>query len=166
MTWENVGTYLGIIAAIVSAIGAVASAVAAFASKATAEKALQIQAKIGLYESLKASAEKANSYSKGKKGAEWDFHDAANIVRCLSLAMKNIQQHQQIVNASETQELKTFFIAQLNMELFEELNYEIGPDAFFRKTEPTSTGAQVHSQWLEAIEFFKFMIATDADLSD
>ena len=88
----------------VSAIAAIASAVATYlawrsseASRATSEKALQLQGKQYLYETLKACAERANSYSKGKKGADWSFHDAANIVRCLNMAMGSI------INYSDTE---------------------------------------------------------------
>lgn len=164
--WDIAGTDWNMVAAAASAIGTGAAAWAAFASKATAEKALQLQNMMGLYESLKSCAERANGYSKGKRGADWDFHDAANIVRCMSVAMKSIQQHQQKDNFGEIRELKYFFINQLNMELFEELNYGIGPDAFFRKVEPTSTGSQVYSQWTEVIAFFNFMIVTHDDLAD
>ena len=59
----------------VSAIAAIASAVATYlawrsseASRATSEKALQLQGKQYLYETLKACAERANSYSKGTNG--------------------------------------------------------------------------------------------------
>ncbi|SXF78814.1 Uncharacterised protein [Klebsiella variicola] len=42
--------------------------------------------------------------------------------------------------------LKQFFISQLNMELFEELNYEVGPDAFFHGEELTSMTSDIYSQ--------------------
>ncbi len=62
--------------------------------------------------------------------------------------------------------LKQFFISQLNMELFEELNYEVGPDAFFRGEELTSMTSDIYSQWLNIISFFNLMIVTDDDLAD
>lgn len=157
----------------VSAIAAIASAVATFAawrsseaSRTTSDKALQLQGKQYVYEILKACAERANSYSKGKKGAEWDFHDAANIVRCLNLAIDSIQNHAENNSQVEMKGLKQFFISQLNMELFEELNYEVGPDAFFRGEEPTSMNRDIYAQWIKAISFFNFMIVTDEDLAD
>lgn len=157
----------------VSAIAAIASAVATFAawrsseaSRATSEKALQLQGKHYLYETLKSCAERANSYSRGKKGADWDFHGAANIVRCLNLAMDSIQNHAVNNNQLEMKALKQFFISQLNMELFEELNYEVGPDAFFRGEEPNSMIGDIYAQWIKAISFFNFMVVTDEDLAD
>lgn len=157
----------------VSAFAAVASAVATFAawrsseaSRSTSKKALQLQGKQYLYETLKACAERANSYSRGKKGADWDFHDAANIVRCLNLAMSSIQNHAESNNQAELKALKQFFISQLNMELFEELNYEVGPDAFFRAEELDSMTSEIYSDWMEAIAFFNFKIVTDKDLED
>lgn len=157
----------------VSAIAAIASAVATFAawrsseaSRSTSEKALQLQGKQHLYETLKACAERANSYSKGKKGADWNFHDAANIVRCLKLAMSSIQNHAENNNQAELKALKKFFISQLNMELFEELNYQVGPDAFFRGENLDSMTSDIYSEWMSAITFFNFMIVTDEDLKD
>ena len=105
----------------VSAIAAIASAVATYlawrsseASRATSEKALQLQGKQYLYETLKACAERANSYSKGKKGADWSFHDAANIVRCLNMAMGSIINYSDTNNQDAMKGLKQFFISQLN----------------------------------------------------
>lgn len=157
----------------VSAIAAIASAAATFlawrsseASRATSEKALQMQGKQYLYETLKACAERANSYSKGKKGADWSFHDAANIVRCLNLAMGSIINYSDTNNQDAMKGLKQFFISQLNMELFEELNYEVGPDAFFHGEELTSMTSDIYSQWLNIISFFNLMVVTDDDLAD
>lgn len=62
--------------------------------------------------------------------------------------------------------LKQFFISQLNMELFEELNYEVGPDAFFDGEELNSMTSDIYSQWLNIISFFNLMIVTDEDLAD
>ncbi|EEZ1117999.1 hypothetical protein E8802_004634 [Escherichia coli] len=157
----------------VSAIAAIASAVATYlawrsseASRATSEKALQLQGKQYLYETLKACAERANSYSKGKKGADWSLHDAANIVRCLNMAMGSIINYSDTNNQDAMKGLKQFFISQLNMELFEELNYEVGPDAFFHGEELTSMTSDIYSQWLNIISFFNLMIVTDDDLAD
>ena len=159
--------------AAVSAIAAIASAVGTFAawrsseaSRATSEKALLLQDKQYLYETLKACAARANSYSKDKKGADWDFHDAANIVRCLNLAMSSISNYAENNNQAELNSLKRFFINQLNMELFEEINYEVGPDAFFKGEELTSMSSDIYSQWINAISFFNFMVVTDDDLAD
>ncbi|HAN6622312.1 hypothetical protein [Escherichia coli] len=159
--------------AAVSAIAAAASAFCTYAayrsseaSRDTSERSLQLQEKQHLYETLKACAEKANSYSKGKKGADWDFYDAGNIVRCLSLAMIGIQGFVEKYNQHDAKELKRFFISQLNMELFEELNYQVGPDAFFRVEEATSMTSDICSDWSKAIDFFDFMIVTEEDLED
>ena len=154
------------IAAIASAIGTIAAWRSSEASRSTSEKALQVQGKQYLYETLKACAERANSYSKGKKGADWNFHDAANIVRCLNLAMGSIQNHAESTTQVEIKSLKHFFISQLNMELFEELNYEVGPDAFFSGEEPTSITSDIYTDWKRAIAFFNFKIVTDEDLED
>ncbi|HCT3929862.1 TPA: hypothetical protein OTT35_003044 [Citrobacter koseri] len=92
--WFNIESIdWNVMTAGVSALGTMAAAWAAFASRSTSEKALQLQNRLYLYESLKASAERANVYSSGKKGIDWGFHDAANIVRGLSLAMTAIEQH-------------------------------------------------------------------------
>lgn len=121
---------------------------------------------MSLYELLKSTAEKANSFSKGKRGAEWDFYDAANIVRCLNLAMESIKDHTENDDKLDIRELKQFFLSQLNMELFEELNYQVGPDAFFRGEEPNSMSSDIYAQWINAISFFNFMVVTDEDLAD
>ena len=77
-----------------------------------------------------------------------------------------------IINYSDTNNqdamkgLKQFFISQLNMELFEELNYEVGPDAFFDGEELNSMTSDIYSQWLNIISFFNLMIVTDEDLAD
>lgn len=155
-----------LVAAGMSAFGTVAAALSARASKNTAVKALQLQDRQYVFESLKACAERANSYSKGKKGADWDFHDAANIVRCLNLAMGSIQNHADKNSQTEMKGLKHFFISQLNMELFEELNYEVGPDAFFHGEELNSMTSDIYSQWVNIISFFNLMIVTDEDLAD
>lgn len=52
------------------------------------------------------------------------------------------------------------------MELFEELNYQVGPDAFFRGEEPNSMSSDIYAQWINAISFFNFMVVTDEDLAD
>jgi hypothetical protein len=166
MIFEFIKQHSELAISLLSATAAIASAWAAIASRETAAKALKIQSRMSLYELLKSTAEKANSYSKGKKGTEWDFYDAANIVRCLSLAMGSILNHTEKNNQDDIKELKRFFISQLNMELFEELNYQVGPDAFFRGDEITSMTSDIYTDWMRAIEFFNFMIVTDEDLKD
>lgn len=166
MIWDFLKEYSEVAVSIFSTVAAIASAWAAIASRKTAAKALKIQSKMSLYELLKSTAEKANSYSKGKKGAEWNFNDAANIVRCLSLAMGSIQNHNENNKPNDIRELKQFFISQLNMELFEELNYDVAPDAFFRGEEVTSITSDIYAQWVRANAFFNFMTVTNEDLVD
>lgn len=164
--WDIGIAAVSAIAAIASAVGTFAALRSSEASRATAENALQLQGKQYLYETLKACAERANSYSRGKKGADWDFQDAANIVRCLNIAMSSIHNHSENNNQAEVKGFKDFFLSQLNIELFEELNYEVGPDAFFHGKEPTSLMSDVYSQWIAIISFFNLMIVTDEDLAD
>lgn len=166
MLMEFIKQHLGIIISVLSLAAAIASAWAAIASRDTASKALKVQSRMSLYELLKSTADKANSYSKGKKGAEWDFYDAANVVRCLNLAMMGIQNHTENDSQDAAQELKRFFISQLNMELFEELNYQVGPDAFFRGEGITSMNTDIYADWIKCIAFFNFMIVTDENLED
>lgn len=165
--WFNIESIdWNVVAAGVSAIGTMAAAWAAFASRSTSGKALQLQNRLYLYESLKASAERANVYSNGKKGIDWGFHDAANIVRSLSLAMTAIEQHSGLKNVDEIRELKWYFVSLLNMELFTELNNSNAPDAIFKGTVTDSTGVEVWNSWLLVQKFFEFKFVTDDDLAD
>lgn len=166
MIFEYIKQHSEVIISGFSVAAAIASAWAAIASRQTAAKALKIQSRMSLYELLKSTAEKANSFSKGKRGAEWDFYDAANIVRCLNLAMESIKDHTENDDKLDIRELKQFFLSQLNMELFEELNYQVGPDAFFRGEKPNSMSSDIYAQWINAISFFNFMVVTDEDLAD
>lgn len=159
--------------AVFSAVGTIAAAVAAVASWRTSGRSLKLQKKLAdheqkkfLYESLKACAGKANAYASGKTSAEWTFHDAANIVRSMSLAQDSIARAGILLSMAEIKGFKNYFISLLNMELFEELNYGNAPDAIFRKTEITSIGSKVWSKWDEVIVFFDLKIATDEDLAD
>ncbi|HGT8052299.1 hypothetical protein, partial [Escherichia coli] len=81
-------------------------------------------------------------------------------------AMGSIINYSDTNNQDAMKGLKQFFISQLNMELFEELNYEVGPDAFFHGEELTSMTSDIYSQWLNIISFFNLMIVTDDDLAD
>ena len=166
MVFEFIKQHSEIVISGLSVAAAIASAWAAIASRDTAAKALKIQRRMSTYELLKSTAEKANSYSKGKKGAEWDYYDAANIVRSLSLAMSSIQNHVESDKQSDIQELKQFFISQLNMELFEERNYQIGPDSLFATREVTSMTNELYRSWVSVISFFNFLVVTDEDLQD
>jgi len=166
MAWNIVNTDWNMIAACASALGTLAAAWAAFASKSTSQKALQLQNRLYLYESLKACAERANECSRGKDGSDWDFNDAANIVRSMNLAKKSIEHHCHSKNVREAKEFKTFFVSLLNMELFDELNSSDAPGAIFRKKGLDSTGIEVWNSWLEVCGFFEFMFATDEDLAD
>lgn len=166
MILESIKQHSEIIISGLSVAAAIASAWAAIASRDTAAKALEIQRRMSIYEQLKSTAEKANSHSKGKKGADWDFNDAANIVRCLSLAMIGIQNYVEKDNQCDIKELKQLFLSQLNIELFEELNYQVGPDAFFRGENASSMTSDLWFDWIRAIKFFNFMVATVEDLED
>ncbi|HFN3684798.1 TPA: hypothetical protein ACHFN2_002567 [Enterobacter hormaechei] len=166
MIFEYIKQHSEVIISGFSVAAAVASAWAAIASRQTAAKALKIQSRMSLYELLKSIAEKANSHSKGKKGAEWNFYDAANIVRCLSMAMENIKNHTETNDGLDIRELKQFFISQLNMELFEELNYHFGPDALFATREVTSMTNELYLSWIKIISFFNFLVVTNEDLDN
>lgn len=159
--------------AFFSAIGTFAAALAAIASWRTSGRSLKLQNKLAeheqkkyLYESLKACADKANSFASGKAGSDWSFHDAANIVKSLSLAKDSISESGIALSPSDVKIFKNYFISQINMELFEELNYGDAPGAIFHKTEINSIGSDVWSKWNEVIAFFNLMIATDEDLAD
>lgn len=80
--------------------------------------------------------------------------------------MGAIENYSDSNNHDSVKGLKQFFISQLNMELFEELNYEVGPDAFFRGEELTSMTSDIYSQWVNIISFFNLMMVTDEDLAD
>lgn len=169
MDWSISGPVWGLSVAIVSAVGTVAAAISALASKKTAEKALQLQNQQHVFESLKACAERANASAKGKLGADWSIHDAADITRCLVRAMEIIKQachqkenHQMVV-------LKPYFVNLLIAELYEEVHNREAPDSVFQATEPTRILDGLWSKWKEAVDFFdiwNYPIATDEDLSD
>ncbi len=80
--------------------------------------------------------------------------------------MKTIQEHTQHDNEREINEFKRFFLNQLNMELFKEVNYGVGPDALFHNAVESSVDSEIYNQWIDVINFFNLMIATDADLAD
>lgn len=166
MVWSFIIEHSDLLIAALSAAAAIASARAAFLSRQTATKSLQLQSRMNVYEILKNCAERANGYAKGKKGAEWTFHDGANIVRSLGQAMKSIQDYSEYGNDNEIKELKEYFINQINMELFEELNYQDAPSALFQGKGDWSVGVKIYEQWNDVIAFFNLMIATDADLAD
>lgn len=166
MNWDFTSAGWNIAIAAISAFGGLAAAYAAFLSRQTATKSLQLQSRMNVYEMLKNCAERANGYAKGKKGAEWTFHDGANIVRSLGQAMKSIQDYSKYGNGNEIKELKEYFINQINMELFEELNYQDAPGALFKGKGDWSVGVKIYEQWNDIIAFFNLMIATDADLAD
>lgn len=166
MVWSFIKEHSDLLIAALSAAAAIASAFAAFLSRQTAAKSLQLQSRMNVFEILKNCAERANGYAQGKKGADWTFHDGANIVRSLGQAMKSIQDYSEYGNDNEINELKEYFINQINMELFEELNCQDTPDALFKGKGDWSTGVKIYEQWNDAIVFFNLMIATDADLAD
>ncbi|END4894200.1 hypothetical protein ABL854_001348 [Citrobacter freundii] len=166
MNWGFTSADLNMAIAAITAFGGLAAAYAAFLSRQTATKSLQLQSRMNAYESLKNCAERANGYAKGKQGSDWTFHDGANIVRCLRQAMKVIQDYSVYNDDNESEELKEYFINQINMELFEELNCQDTPDALFKGKGNWSAGVKIYKQWNDAIVFFNLMIATDADLAD
>lgn len=166
MIWKLDFIDLNVIAAFASAIGAIAAAWAAFASRSTSQKALSLQLRLYLYESLKACAQRANSYSDGKVGSDWEFHDAANIVRSITLAMEVIQEHSTTKDEKDLRGFKHYFTSLLNMELFEELNRNNAPDGIFQKTQMDVDGVEVWNSWLRAREYFEFSNVTDEDLSN
>ncbi|HEY2455197.1 MAG TPA: hypothetical protein VGI71_21770 [Scandinavium sp.] len=169
MNWEFANPAWNVLIALVSAATAIASAFAAFASRKTSEKTLQLQERQYLFESLKACAERANEYAKGKRGAEWGVNDAANIIRSLGLAIEAIKNSSQLKEAIDVGQLKKYFMTLLCMELFEEVHNGDAPDAVFQKTEPTRIADDVWRQWREVVEFFDiwdYSIATDEDLED
>lgn len=163
MNWGFTNADWNMAITAITAVGGLAAAYAAFLSRQTATKSLQLQSRMYAYESLKNCAERANGYAKGKQGSDWTFHDGANIVRSLQQAIKIIQDY---IDERENKELKEYFINQINMELFEELNYNDTPGALFQGKGDWSAGAKLHEQWNDAITFFNLMIATDADLAD
>ena len=132
MNWDFTSAGWNIAIAAISAFGGLAAAYAAFLSRQTATKSLQLQSRMNDYESLKNCAERANGYAKGKQGSDWTFHDGANIVRSLGQAMKIIQDYSEYSDEKERNELKEYFINQINMELFEELNHNDAPGALFQ----------------------------------
>lgn len=163
MNWDFTSAGWNIAIAAISAFGGLAAAYAAFLSRQTATKSLQLQSRMNAYESLKNCAERANGYAKGKQGSDWTFHDGANIVRSLRQAMKIIQDYS---DGRESGELKEYFINQINMELFEEINYNDTPDALFKGKGDWSAGVKLYEQWNDVIKFFNLMVVTDADLAD
>ncbi|MDU1379743.1 MAG: hypothetical protein E6944_23960 [Klebsiella michiganensis] len=165
MNWEFASAEWNIVIAAITAFGGLAAAYAAFLSRQTATKSLQLQSRMNAYESLKNCAERANGYAKGKQGSDWTFHDGANIVRSLRQAMKIIQDYSECSDDKESEELKEYFINQINMELFEELNHNNAPGALFQGKGESSTVSKIYDQWNEAIAFFNLMIATNADLA-
>ncbi|HBR3171094.1 hypothetical protein H8M20_03150 [Klebsiella pneumoniae] len=166
MNWEFTSTDWNLVIAAVTAFGGLAAAYAAFLSRQTAAKSLQLQSRMNAYESLKNCAERANGYAKGKQGSDWTFHDGANIVRSLRQAMKIIQDYSEYSDNKEREELKEYFINQINMELFEELNHQNAPGAFFKGTGDSSVEVNIYEQWKDIVSFFNLMVATDADLAD
>lgn len=52
------------------------------------------------------------------------------------------------------------------MELFEELNHQNAPGAFFKGTGDSSVEVNIYEQWKDIVSFFNLMVATDADLAD
>lgn len=166
MDWNMDLLNWNLIVAGISSLGTLAAAWAAFASRSTAKKALQLQNRLYLYESLKACAERTNAYTKGKMGMEWDFHDVANIVRSLNLAMELINQQCCSKNSMDKKGFKQYFVNLLNMQLYEELNTSNAPDAIFQKTNMDSDGVQIWNYWLNVSVFFEFKYVTDEDLAD
>ncbi|HAT3650470.1 TPA: hypothetical protein I8564_003196 [Raoultella ornithinolytica] len=165
MNWEFTSAVWNMAIAAITALGGLAAAYAAFLSRQTATKSLQLQSRMNAYESLKNCAERANGYAKGKQGSDWTFHDGANIVRSLRQAMKIIQDYSEYSDDKESEELKEYFINQINMELFEELNCNDAPGALFQGKGKSSIDSKIYDQWNDAIVFFNLMIATDADLA-
>ncbi|KLP33454.1 hypothetical protein V5037_05720 [Enterobacter ludwigii] len=159
-----------------SAIGTVAAALAAFLSWKTAKSTLILQRNSIIFErekyvfdTLKAFAEKGSGYAKGKSGFEWSFYDGANIVRSLTFARKIIMQHCESSKENDFEDLKHYFVSQLNMELCDELHRGDGPDALFKSSDSSRLGEELYSQWKEAVNFFDiwhFPVATEDDLKD
>lgn len=158
-----------LVAAGISAFGTVAAAIAAQASKKTAEKALQLQDRQYIFESLRACAERANASAKGKSGSEWSKNDAADIIRCLVRAMDIIKQACHKKEDDQMVALKQYFVNLLIAELYEEVHNRDAPDSVFEATEPTRILDGLWSKWKEAVDFFDiwdYPIATDEDLAD
>ncbi|MBZ7178320.1 hypothetical protein FMK65_27375 [Klebsiella variicola] len=166
MNWEFTSADWNMAIAAVTAFGGLAAAYTAFLSRQTATKSLQLHSRMNAYESLKNCAERANGYAKGKQGSDWTFHDGANIVRSLRQAMKIIQDYSEYSDNKEREELKEYFINQINMELFEELNHNDAPRALFKGKGDWDAAVELKDHWDDAINFFSLMIATDADLAD
>lgn len=80
--------------------------------------------------------------------------------------MKIIQDYSEYSDNKEREELKEYFINQINMELFEELNHQDAPGAFFKGTGDSSVEVNIYEQWEDIVAFFNLMVATDADLAD
>jgi len=158
-----------LVAAGVSALGTVAAAISAQASKKTAEKALQLQDRQYIFESLKACAERANLSAKGKNSSEWSINDSADITRCLVRAMEIIKQDCQQKEGDQLLMLKQYFVNLLIMELYEAVLNRDAPDSVFQATEPTRILDGLWSKWKEAVAFFdiwNYPVATDEDLAD
>ncbi|HFV3860765.1 TPA: hypothetical protein ACH9I5_000442 [Escherichia coli] len=169
MMWNFDSADLSAIAAGISAFGTLAAAGAALASWCTSKKALQLQNRVYLYESLKACAERANSSAKDKRGSEWSVNDAADIIRCLVRAMELIKQDSQQKEGNQALMLKQYFVNLLIMELYEEVHNGDAADSVFKSTEPTQVLDNLWSKWQEAIAFFdiwNYPVATEEDLAD
>ena len=169
MDWSISSPVWGLSVAIISAVGTVAAAISAKASKNTAEKALQLQDRQYVFESLKACAERANASAKGKLGADWSVNDAADIIRCLMRAMDIIKQACHKKEGDQMVALKQYFVNLLIAELYEEVHNRDAPDSVFEATEPTRILDGLWSKWKDAVDFFdiwNYPIATDEDLAD
>lgn len=169
MDWSLSNPAWGLLAAIISAIGTVAAAVSALASKNTAKKALELQDRQYVFESLKACAERANAYAKGKSGIDWSTNDAADITKCLARAMEIIKQYCHQKRDTQMVGLKQYFMNLLIMELYEEIHNGDAASCAFQRSEPTRILDGLWTDWDEVIAFFDiwgYSIATDEDLAD
>lgn len=119
--WNFDSADLSAIAAGISAFGTLAAAGRRLQVGAR-QKALQLQNRVYLYESLKVCAERANSSAKDKRGSEWSVNDAADIIRCLVRAMELIKQDSQQKEGNQALMLKQYFVNLLIMELYEEVH--------------------------------------------
>lgn len=167
--WAVSTAIISTVAAIVSAIGTYAASKSAKQSRITAEKALKLQDRQYVFESLKVCAEKANTYANDRYGADWDTNDAANIIRCLYRAMEIIKQDCESKKIDEVIAIKRYFMNLLSIELYEEVHNGDAPDSMFQSREPTRILDDLLGKWEEVVAFFDiwgYPVATDEDLAD
>lgn len=161
------------IGGIGSAVAGIASAVAAYLSWNISRRSIQFQSDSLIfereklvYEHLKSDAERANNSSNGDSGMDWNFAQAANIVKAIESARNRIIDAGIYATTKDCEKFKSFFKSKLAHEITYELEQSQPPDSVMSPKGSSQMGLEIFTLWFTNVEFFNFSMLRPGDLDD